>query len=176
MPSGTAIESVVGWQDGFLFMPPVVNPSGSPTLIVVNTLDGLDRGTIVWRGTPGAQQLHLIYTPGNLQGEGPFTAWRQLAPAGVQANPPASTGGLIIGGAAIVNTTQGDKLNVRSGPGRTFLIVARLDAGTRVTLLEGPRSADGLTWWRIRTPSGAEGWVIESIVDQGAVIQTLIPA
>jgi len=180
MPSGTDMNSVVGWQDGFLYMPSVVNPTGSPTLVVVNTRNGLERGTIVWQGPQGAQQVRLIPTPGNQQGAGPFAAWRQLAPTNVQpnppANPPASTGALTVGGAATVNTTQGDKLNVRSGPGRAFSIVARLDAGTRVTLLEGPRSADGLTWWRVRAPSGAEGWVIESIVDQGAVIQTLIPA
>jgi hypothetical protein len=182
MPSGMAVGNAIGWQDGFLYMPPVVNPTGSPTLVVVNTRNGLERGTIAWQGDPGAQQLHLIYTPGNQPGTGPFAAWRQLAPTSVQANPPsnpnppASTGTLTVGRAATVNTTQGDKLNVRSGPGRTFSIVTKLDAGTRVTLLEGPRSADGLTWWRIRTPSGAEGWVIESIVDQGVVIQTLIPA
>ncbi len=175
-PSGTAAESMIGWQDGLLFMPPVVNPSGSPTLIVVNTRNGLERGTIVWQGATGSQQVHLLQTPGNIQGTGPFTAWRQLAPSGAPANPPASTGALTVGGAATINTTQGDKLNMRRGPGRTFSIVGRLDAGTRVTLLEGPHSADGLTWWRVRAPSGTEGWVIESVADQGNVVQTLIPA
>jgi len=51
-----------------------------------------------------------------------------------------------------------------------------LPSGTVVTLLEGPRQADGLTWWRVRTQVNGEGWVIESINDNGKVIQTLIPS
>jgi hypothetical protein len=44
-----------------------------------------------------------------------------------------------------------------------------------VLLLEGPRSAGGFVWWRIRIPSGVEGWVVESVDDNGTRLRTLIP-
>jgi uncharacterized protein YraI len=87
---------------------------------------------------------------------------------------PASGGILVVGGQASINTTEGDTLNVRAGPGTTFEIVARLPDGARVTLLEGPRAGEGYTWWRIRAGS-AEGWVVESVDDRGTRLQTLIP-
>jgi uncharacterized protein YraI len=81
---------------------------------------------------------------------------------------------LVIGGAALINTTEGDQLNMRSGAGTSFDIVTQLDDGTRVTIIEGPRLVDGLTWWRIQV-GNLQGWVVESVEDDGAIIQTLIP-
>jgi hypothetical protein len=177
LPDGISIESVIGWQDGFLYMPPVVNPSGSPTLFVVNTRSGLNGGSAVWTGTPGTQ-VRLMQTPGNMQIAGPFMPWQKLtgSAAGPTAAPPGTGGVLAVGGQATVNTTGGDMLRMRSGPGTSFAVISLLSKGTLVTILEGPRSADGLMWWRVRTPDGKEGWVIESITDQGTVIQTLIPS
>jgi hypothetical protein len=176
LPSGIIVDSVTGWQDGFLYLLTELGPSAAPQLVVVNTRDGLDLGTTVWTGAPGSQPK-LVQTPGNMQSTGPFVAWRQLAPPSTSVSAPeSSTAALTVGRQAIVNTTQGDKLRMRSGPGRSFAVVLLLDKGTLVTLLEGPRSADGLTWWRIRAPNGTEGWVVESITDNGSFIQTLIPA
>jgi hypothetical protein len=79
--------------------------------------------------------------------------------------------GLAVGADAFINTTDGDSLRLRSGAGRSFTIIAELTDGTRVTLLEGPRAADGLTWWRVRLADGTSGWVVE-FVDG---IQTLVP-
>lgn len=80
-----------------------------------------------------------------------------------------------MGGLATVNTTQGDNLNVRLGPGTNFAIAGKLPSGARVTLLEGPRFAEGLTWWKIRAASGLEGWAVESVNDNGTRLQTLLP-
>jgi uncharacterized protein YraI len=113
-----------------------------------------------------------------MQFEGPFQPWGQLAAPGVAPTmtmSAASGGVLTVGKGAVVNTTEGDKLRVRSGPGTSFGVVGMLAKGVVVTLLEGPRSADSLTWWRVRAPDGTEGWVIEGITDKGVFIQTLIP-
>jgi uncharacterized protein YgiM (DUF1202 family) len=86
--------------------------------------------------------------------------------------PPATTpAGLTVGGQAIVQTTAGDVLNLRSGPARSFALLGTAPNGTVVTILEGPTNADGLIWWRVRLPSGAEGWVVEAIDG----INTLLP-
>jgi Bacterial SH3 domain len=176
-PVSGGLDSIIGWEDGLLYMPGILNPADPPQLYLVNTRDGLDQGTVVWTGKDGAQ-IRLVQTPGNMQFTGPFAPWKQLsAPTtalSVRDMPPNAPV-LTVGKLAIVNTTQGDKLRVRSGPGRSFAVVAMLDKGTLVTLLEGPRDADGLTWWRIRAPSGAEGWVVESVEDNGQRIQTLLP-
>lgn len=46
---------------------------------------------------------------------------------------------------------------VRSGPGQSYLELARMDAGTRVRVI-GSRSFAEETWFQIRYSSGAVGW------------------
>jgi uncharacterized protein YgiM (DUF1202 family) len=70
-----------------------------------------------------------------------------------------------------VYTTAGDNLNLRSGPGLNFDIIARLEKDSEATLLEGPRKADGYAWWRIQTADGQEGWAVERADEE----QTLQP-
>ncbi|MCB0107902.1 MAG: M23 family metallopeptidase, partial [Caldilineaceae bacterium] len=43
-------------------------------------------------------------------------------------------------------------------------VVADIPAGTELTILGGPTTADGLTWWRLRSKSNAahEGWMAQS--------------
>lgn len=90
-----------------------------------------------------------------------------IQPTPVPTEPPV----LHIGGTALIQTTGGDPLNMRGGPGRGFDIVARLPAGITVTVLGGPQEADGYRWWQIGTSNAVEGWV----VDQVDNIKTLIP-
>lgn len=73
-------------------------------------------------------------------------------------DPPPPTGGKFeMGDTARV--TEG--LNMRSGPSTGNGVIAVLPAGTTGTVLEGPRSASGYTWWRIQTNRGT-GWVVEN--------------
>jgi WD40 repeat protein len=81
------------------------------------------------------------------------------------------TQGLAIGGQATVKTSGGDNLNVRLNPGLQSGIVGLVGNGAQVTLLDGPRAADGLIWWRIRSADELEGWVVESADGE----QTLVP-
>jgi tetratricopeptide (TPR) repeat protein/uncharacterized protein YraI len=78
---------------------------------------------------------------------------------------------LNVGQEARIYTTEGDRLNLRSGPGLNFDIVGKLDRESTVTLLEGPRKKDGLAWWRVRTIDGVEGWSVERVDEE----QTLQP-
>ncbi|MBZ0279104.1 MAG: SH3 domain-containing protein [Anaerolineae bacterium] len=165
----------------------------------VDTRAGLGAGVPVWSSAPG-ETPSLLWAGGDvISAQTAYTPWAQLAapvfasgqgggiaPApgqpmfvspGDVSTPQAAPalGVLATGGLATVNTTEGDQLNVRLGPGRDFDVVARLNDGERVTLIEGPRAADGFAWWKIRTSVGIEGWVVESVEDNGVRLQTLIP-
>jgi len=74
-----------------------------------------------------------------------------------------STFRLFAGALAEVYTTEGDHLNLRGGPGLRFEVLNRLDSGTLITLIEGPRKQDGLAWWRVRLADGTEGWAVERV-------------
>jgi hypothetical protein len=75
------------------------------------------------------------------------------------ASAPAASGGLAVGGTAYVTRAGGLPLRLRSGAGLNHEAVDRLQPGTQMTLLEGPRQADNHAWWHIRTSDGREGWV-----------------
>jgi D-alanyl-D-alanine carboxypeptidase len=72
--------------------------------------------------------------------------------------PPPTSGKFAINSTVRVTET----LNMRSGAGTGNGIVATLPAGTTATVLEGPTSASGYTWWRVRTSGGTTGWVAEN--------------
>jgi hypothetical protein len=70
--------------------------------------------------------------------------------------------GLYAGGYAQVSGTQGDDLRLRSDPGLQTTTLKTVPEGARLHILDGPRDADGLTWWRLRDLSdGAEGWAAQ---------------
>jgi hypothetical protein len=170
--------------DGFVYVTTVLSSNGTTTLMAANTQTGLNSGDIVYIGEVGVP-LRLVWVEDTRLRSAPaerFRAWGQLTSAESQVISPlqlptiAPLAGttLVVGGTALINTTEGDQLNLRSGPGREFSIVTQLPDGMRVTIIEGPREADGLRWWHIQA-GDVEGWVVESVNDDGAIIQTLIP-
>jgi SH3-like domain-containing protein len=64
---------------------------------------------------------------------------------------------------ATVYTIDGSRLNLRSNPNTDSRIVAQLSRGAHVTIIGGPRTGSGFTWWNVRTRQGVEGWAVESI-------------
>lgn len=75
--------------------------------------------------------------------------------------PTITPDGLYIGGSAIVAGT-GSALRLRSDPGLQATTLKTVSDGVRLKILEGPRDADGLRWWRMQDQSdGAEGWAAE---------------
>jgi hypothetical protein len=75
--------------------------------------------------------------------------------------PTPTPEGLYSGGEAIVTGT-GSALRLRSDPGLQSTTLKTVSDGTRLKILEGPRDADDLRWWRLQDPvDGAEGWAVE---------------
>ena len=76
--------------------------------------------------------------------------------------PTATPAGLFVGGEAVVTGTN-SALRLRSDPGLQSTTLKTIGDGTRLRILEGPREADGLRWWRLQDDSdGAQGWAAET--------------
>lgn len=109
---------------------------------------------------------------------GTYQAWGALAP-GIPDSQPVMTAQpqdtvLRIGGQATIRTTNGDALNMRAGAGTGFNVVTQVNPGTVVTLLEGPVDSNNYTWWRIRTPSGQEGWVVDFADNEATLLPGVV--
>jgi hypothetical protein len=88
------------------------------------------------------------------------TARPTVLPAATLAPTPTPEG-LYISGDAIVTGT-GSALRLRSDPGLQSTTLKTVSDGVRLKILEGPRNADDLQWWRLQDPAdGAEGWAAE---------------
>lgn len=83
---------------------------------------------------------------------------------------------LSINGGAPVVATNGARgtatvvtniLNLRSGPGLSNSIVARLTYGMTVEIVGDPQAADGLDWVVVMTKSQQRGWVAGKYLDPG---------
>jgi cell wall-associated NlpC family hydrolase len=75
------------------------------------------------------------------------------------AEPAAPAAGLAVGDRAIISGTNGDGVNVRSGPGTGYEVVAGLTEGSNVPILGGPSpDADGANWFQVEA-WGVTGWV-----------------
>ena len=55
-----------------------------------------------------------------------------------------------------VQTT--DRLNVRSGPSKSYAIICTQPAGAFGTIVGGPKVGSGYTWWNINYDAGCSGW------------------
>jgi hypothetical protein len=101
----------------------------------------------------------------------PIVPTATLRPTDVPQPTPAPTAtpeGLFAGGEAIVSGT-GSALRLRSDPGLQSTTLKTVADGTRLKILEGPREADGLRWWRLQDQSdGAEGWAAETYLTPAA--------
>jgi hypothetical protein len=95
----------------------------------------------------------------------PIVPTATLRPTDVPRPTPAPTAtpeGLYVGGEAVVSGT-GSALRLRSDPGLQSTTLKTVTDGTRLKILEGPRDADNLRWWRMQDPTdGAEGWAAET--------------
>lgn len=90
--------------------------------------------------------------------EGDGTA-RWLEPIPVEPTPtPVALGP---GVRARVQTEGDARLSLREAPGTGSTLIARLKAGTEVTVLEGPVQEGGYAWWKVQTADGQTGWAAE---------------
>jgi hypothetical protein len=135
--------------------------------------------TIVWTAGAGTNWrvvwVEPLTTGAGLPAFAPLTMLGEPPVMPTDTVPPPAGGTLVIGGQARVNTTEGDLLRVRSGPGLGFGISFLVPTGTIVNIVEGPTDASGLTWWRIDVPGQGVGWAVEGVMDGGAYLPTLVP-
>jgi hypothetical protein len=170
-------RDVLGTQDGFLLIDDLGGAGTSNLRFVDTRLRPDNAGIVVWTGaSPSAWRLLWATPPRGisvasfpewpalLAGDGPIDA------ASIGATP-APVGVLSIGGRAQINTTEGDQLNVRRGPGTSHAIIGQAAHQSRVTLLQGPLAGDGYNWWNIQLGDGTIGWVVEAADG----VQTLLP-
>lgn len=181
-------EQIVGTPEGFLYA-----QEASQVIVAVDTRVSPPVQRPLWVA-PTQNFVPVWVSPGTTLPD--YTAWAQLAPPIYDSDAiqtPADSGDsisaqqvptitpaanvnpdgvLTVNAVAFINTTEGDRLNMRNAPSLSAEIIARLEHGTRVTILQGPQSADGFIWWRVRIPGGLEGWVVE----RADGVQTLVPA
>ena len=62
------------------------------------------------------------------------------------------------GAPVVVQGTGVAGLNLRAQPTTAAAIVITVKEGNSLTVVEGPKEADGLVWWKLRTSDGKEGW------------------
>lgn len=186
LPILNAINNrLVGTPDGFAY----VIDNQTPFLLHVNTRDGSNTQIPIW-GAPENSRFIPVWATSAPQTE--YDAWIQLAPLTFPSqvivtsntngiNPDAvpttvgigdTTGVITVDSVAAINTTGGDRLNMRDAVGLNSTVIARVESGVRVVVTDGPVAADGFIWWQIRLSTGQVGWVVE----QAEGVQTLIPA
>lgn len=122
------------------------------------------------RAAPGAPNWSVVMLnvqasiPGALPGQG-----LTIVVYSIDAEYPDLAAGV----QAIVNT-EGDTLNVRSGPGLDNRVITELRDGTLVTIIDGPVEADGFDWWQIELEDGRQGWSVSFVEDEFGAIDTLV--
>ena len=68
-----------------------------------------------------------------------------------------------------IQTFDDDYINLRESPSTSGQVLALLENGVLMTLLDGPIEADGYTWWQVRVGKRV-GWLVERIGDLQAII------
>jgi hypothetical protein len=186
-PVGLKVEDIHNTVDGFIYTVRLKGIS-LPEIIQVNTRERLDAGSTVWNVPPDRlfrhfdanRAFHILWvSEANSASE--FRNWAELAaPNPIPSVPtadlqptalPSLFPALSVGMEVRVQTVGGEILNLRRGPGRTFEVIRYLKNNERLFLLEGPKQADGLLWWRISLADGLQGWAVEN----DGRLQTLVP-
>ncbi|HET9661387.1 MAG TPA: SH3 domain-containing protein [Thermomicrobiales bacterium] len=81
----------------------------------------------------------------------------------VATPPPPSDGGQTTGGRA---TVIDGPVNLRSAAGIGNAVVTVLQTGDTLDITGGPTSADGYTWYAVKTSTGSTGWVAGEFLKQ----------
>jgi hypothetical protein len=71
-----------------------------------------------------------------------------------------------IGSTVVIAGTEGDGLAIRQGPGVDYPYFFVGNDGDTFVIEDGPREADGYTWWYIVDPTDADraGWAVETFL------------
>ncbi len=76
--------------------------------------------------------------------------------------PGAPLSGLLLGDSVYLTPGTDLKTNsLRSQPGLKSSKIGEFSIGQDAVILDGPRCADQIVWWRVRTSASLEGWTAE---------------
>lgn len=135
------------------------SPGGEPRVIIVSAVPS---PTIV--GAPQAA-VNSTLDPNATAGPMPTFALEGpiLPTVFISPTPPR----ISIGQTVQVINVGTDGLNVRTQPGLSGEVQFRAAEGDTFLVIDGPQTADGLTWWRIRVSDNAQrlGWAVENTGD-----------
>ena len=68
-----------------------------------------------------------------------------------------------VGDRVAITMSAGGQLSIRALPGTDAPLITRVSPGQEYTVLAGPQSANGYTWYQIRSDDGSlEGWAADS--------------
>jgi hypothetical protein len=81
--------------------------------------------------------------------------------------PAALSEELLLGALVNVTGTAGLGLNMRVDAGTEHAHVKVLFEGLSVQIVDGPKAADGHTWWQVRDEAGVVGWVVAQFLMLG---------
>lgn len=102
------------------------------------------------------------------------TEWGTLVLDGPRFVAPLSSSddcrsyGLAVGEIAVVNSEWGTPNNVRAQPSTNARNLGQLEPGESMVIVEGPRCAEGIIWWKVRglgEKSNIFGWTGEGTGD-----------
>jgi uncharacterized protein YgiM (DUF1202 family) len=122
-------------------------PTPSPT---PNLTPAADAAILVPTNTPGILEAPIIVEP---------TATFTPEPTPTITPTPIPGTVLEVGQPARVAAAGG--LNLRDTASSAGNLLTRLSVGQRLTVLEGPVSADGFVWWRVDDGQGNVGWAAQ---------------
>jgi SH3-like domain-containing protein len=162
----------------------LVAPDGTP--LIGDDDSGVNLNSVIRNYTlPVSGEYTLVVSQAGAAGTGEFELAVLVNDELLSTNPdnPAIQDSFVvynlyIGDTAEVFTTEGDRLNLRSGPGTNYEIIDRLERGEYVTLLDGVyknEDDDGYAWWLIRTDDGTVGWAVERVVTEQTLQLALMP-
>lgn len=168
--AGQTVRAAARTASGSALDPLLVLLDSAGSAVASDDDSGVNMDAVLSFEVPVSQQYTLRF--GHAGGGSEGTATVTLTLDGDAANDVTfAVFSLEVNDTAVIFTTEGDRLNLRSGPGLSFEIVDKLQRDTMVRLLEGPRKADGYAWWRVQT-GDVEGWAVERVETE----QTLQPA
>ncbi len=141
--------------------------AGTNHLVIGNVSDGA-RGTIL----DGPRRANG-YTWWRVDWEDAPTGWsvgvvdEHLLLLRIEEGEPEEIAaqGLNVGDTVVVQNTLDIGLNIRSDAGTNHLVIGNVSDGARGTILDGPRRANGYTWWRVDWEDAPTGWSVE-VVDE----------
>ncbi len=64
---------------------------------------------------------------------------------------------------------------LRDRPGSGGAVVGQAQPGENVLVIDGPKCANGYTWWKVRSVDGLEGWAIEGDKESYWLVEPISP-